>query len=206
MKPLNSSLAVGIPNSETEREIQQAQTTVLTRANMKRKAFKWKKAGKIKVFLVDDDVVLLRALQSVVAGIDHRIEVSTFSSGEECIQNLKEAPVVVILDYYLDSQLSDAMNGIKVLKKIKQISPATNVIMLSAQSNIDVALDTIKYKAYDYVLKNDEAFIRIKNIIQHILEDRKTTENINNEIAIYRTVNIVIITVLILLFLLSRLM
>lgn len=205
MKSLLAIQTTKIPNSETERELQQAQTATEIQPQGKR-VFRWKNPQKIKVFLVDDDMVFLRALKNVVAGIDDRIEVFTFSTGEECIQNLKQNPAIVILDYYLDSQLYDAMNGIKALKKIKQISPETNVIMLSAQSNIDVALDTIKYKAYDYVLKNDEAFIRIKNIVQHILEDKKTTENINNEIAIYRTVNIVIIAVLVLLFLLSRVM
>lgn len=163
-----------------------------------------KPVKKIKIFLVDDDLVFLSALKNVIAGIDEKIAVTTFATGEECIENLSAKPSIVILDYYLDSQLYNAMNGISVLKKIKQLNPDTHVIMLSAQSNIDVALDTVKYKAYDYVLKSDEAFIRIKNIVQHILLDIKTTEDIDNEISTYRIVNILIIVVLIVLFLLSR--
>lgn len=158
--------------------------------------------NKIVVFLVDDDPIFSKALSQVLSDINSHqpIEIKIFSTGEECISSLGFNPLIIILDYYLDSKYYDAMNGIKVLKKIKQTKPETKVIILSGQSNVDVALDTIKYKAYDYVSKNENAFMKIRNIVEHIVGDIRTRKSIKNENKMYMSVNMVIITLLILFF------
>src|SRR5690606_4060164 len=61
-------------------------------------------------------------------------------------------------------------NGVDILKEMKENYPETQVIMLSGQDKIDVAVDTMKYGAYDYVVKGESAFSRIGNIIKNINE------------------------------------
>jgi DNA-binding NtrC family response regulator len=154
---------------------------------------------------VDDDPVFTKTLAHVMSEIkgNQYAEIKIYNTGEECLSNIHLNPSIVVLDYYLDSNHYDAMNGMKILKKIKQANPKTKVIILSGQTNVDVALDTIKYKAYDYVSKNENAFLRIKNIVENIIGDIQTSKKVINENKKYTTINIGIIAFLILLFLFS---
>jgi|SRR5690242_15488126 len=120
--------------------------------------------NKIKVFLVDDDVVFLKALE---IEFHHHTDftVETFTSGELCLENLSNKPDVIILDYHLDGIDKGAMNGIETLDKIKAINPDIPVVMLSSQDKIDVAVSCMHHKAFDYVVKSETAFLRLqKNI------------------------------------------
>lgn len=128
--------------------------------------------NKIKIFLVDDDVVFLKSLEiEFLENADFVIE--TFATGELCIAGLSGNPDVVILDYNLDGIERDAMNGITTLDKIKSINDDIPVIMLSSQDKIDVAVNCMHHKAFDYVVKSETAFMRIQNIITTIFKYKK---------------------------------
>ncbi len=133
---------------------------------------------KIKLFLVDDDAVFLKALEiEFMQHADFSIE--TFATGEECIAALTYKPDVIILDYLLDGVVDNAMNGIEALDKIKEFDPDIQVVMLSAQDKIDVAINCMHHKAFDYVVKSETAFIRLKKIISTIFRYRKMEKELN---------------------------
>lgn len=119
---------------------------------------------KIKVFLVDDDLLLLKALQ-VEFDLQGKYETKTFTSGEECIRHLDEEPDVIVLDYHLDGLNKDNINGIQTLDKIKVYNEKIAVIILSSQDKIEVAVNCMHHKALDYVVKSETAFLRIHKII-----------------------------------------
>jgi len=55
--------------------------------------------NKIKLFLVDDDVVFLRLLE--IQFLDHGdFEIETYTTGELCVENLSHKPDIIILDWY----------------------------------------------------------------------------------------------------------
>jgi two-component system, OmpR family, response regulator len=54
------------------------------------------------------------------------------------------------------------MNGLEILKRVMQYNSETKVIMLSGQEKMEVAVDSIKHGAYDYIVKNDNVFLRTK--------------------------------------------
>jgi len=122
------------------------------------------KTEKIKVFLVDDDVLFLKSLE--IEFLHHTdFTVETFPTGELCLAALSRKPDVIILDYHLDGIEKTAMNGIEILDKIKAFNPDIPVLMLSSQDKIDVAVSCMHHKALDYVVKSETAFLRIqKNI------------------------------------------
>src|SRR5438105_2451172 len=101
----------------------------------------------------------------------HLIKINTFYTGEECLKYLNTSPDIVILDYYLNDSNESPNNGIDILKKIKKTSPNTNVVMLSAQDKIDVAVNSMKYGAFDYIVKNENAFTRTHNAINNIVRN-----------------------------------
>lgn len=130
------------------------------------------KADKIKLFLVDDDALLLKMLeiQFLEEGI---FTVETFPTGEACLQKLEENPDVIILDYHLDGIDKSAMNGIETLDKIKAFNSDIPVIILSSQDKIEVAIKCMHHNAFDYVVKSETTFIRLKKIITAILYTKK---------------------------------
>ena len=131
-----------------------------------------KKMDKIKLFLVDDDVVFLRALE--IEFEQHgNFDIETYVSGELCIANLNGNPDIIILDYLLDGVDKDSMNGIQTLDLIKTFDENIPVVILSAQDKIEVAVNCMHHKALDYVVKSETAFMRIQKIINNIFRFRK---------------------------------
>lgn len=161
--------------------------------------------NEVTVFLVDDDKFFLGGLYYyLTSSLSPKIKFTTFSTAEECLISMSQKPDIVVLDYMLSTNSSKAMNGLSALKKINQISPETFVIMLSAQDNVDVALDTIDAGAYDYITKSETAFIRLKNNIKNIAQT--ISENIDQERdeVISQRINLFIILFLLLLFIISK--
>ena len=127
---------------------------------------------KIKVFIVDDDDLFLKAL--VIQFRENPIyEVVPFATGELCIEDIHNTPDIVILDYHLNSIEKNAMNGLKTLDIIKKINNDIPVIMVSAQDKIEVAVSCIHHKAFDYVVKSETAFVRLQKIIKAIFKYKK---------------------------------
>ena len=128
--------------------------------------------NKIKIFLVDDDAVFLKLLE--IEFLQHAdFVIETYATGELCIAGLLNEPDVIILDYYLDGIDKNAMNGIETLDKIKVYNPDIPVVMLSSQDKIDVAIECMHHRAFDYVVKSETAFMRLQKIITTIFRYRK---------------------------------
>jgi two-component system OmpR family response regulator len=133
---------------------------------------------KIRLFLVDDDAVFLKSLE--IEFLEHAdFVIETFPKGELCVVNLSHNPDVIILDYHLDGIDKNAMNGMDTLDKIKAINPDIPVIMLSSQDKIDVAINCMHHRAFDYVVKSETAFIRLQKIITSIFSYKKMEKELN---------------------------
>lgn len=129
------------------------------------------------IYLVDDDELYLKTAVHNLSQ-NKGLTIKTFMNGESLLKALSKKPDIVILDYFLDSEKPEAMSGIKVLQEIKQIAPDVEVLMLSGQEDIDVAVNSVKYGAVDYIVKNKSAFIRVQNDIKRIMKGKeKDKEN-----------------------------
>ncbi len=125
--------------------------------------------SKIKIFLVDDDILFLKALE--IEFLQHAdFEVEKFSTGEACIASLQGSPDVIILDYHLNGVEPLAINGLDTLDRIKAIHPDIPVVMLSSQDKIEVAINCMHHRAFDYVVKSETAFLRLQKIITTIFQ------------------------------------
>lgn len=132
----------------------------------------------LKVFLVDDDAVFLKLLEIEL----HKhpgFNTESYKSGELCIKNIWHNPDVVVLDYHLNGVDKNAMNGLDVLHKIKDFNQDIQVIILSQQDTIDIAIKAIQHKAIDYVVKSETSFLRILNIVTTVLNFKKIEKGVN---------------------------
>ncbi len=99
------------------------------------------------VFIVDDEQAISKLLTYWVRD-KWKYDIEVFSNGEDLLRRLNAKPDLVLLDIMLPG-----MDGIEVLKRIKQIDENLPVIMLSAQGSIEVAVDALKFGAFDYFPK-----------------------------------------------------
>lgn len=135
-------------------------------------------AERIKLFLVDDDKVFLKLLEIDFLKVAD-FEIETYPTGELCVANLSHHPDVIILDYHLDGIVKTAMNGMATLDKIKAYNPDIPVVMLSSQDKIDVAINCMHHRAFDYVVKSETAFVRLQKIITTIFRYKKMEKELN---------------------------
>jgi len=120
------------------------------------------------IFIVEDDPAFATLTKNELINLNYS-NLKLFTSGEECIKELKQKPDIVLLDY----ALNNGMNGLDVLKKIVAILPHTTVIMLTAYDKLEIAIDSIKAGAYDYVIKSETAFERIANLIRKTIRQNE---------------------------------
>ena len=134
--------------------------------------------AKVKLFLVDDDAVFLKLL--AIEFLQHAdFDVETYPTGELCVEHLPSSPDVIILDYHLDGIVSHAINGIETLDKIKAYNPDIPVIMLSSQDKIEVAVNCMHHRAFDYVVKSETAFVRLQKTITTIFRYKKMEKELS---------------------------
>lgn len=126
-----------------------------------------KKVNSKKIFIVEDNPTYARALELFIKQSFPDVkEVKTFPVGEIALMELdRRNPSVVIMDYFLDGKFYDAETGIEAIRDIKARRPNVEIILLSSQGEINVAIEaTKKYKCH-YVKKDDHAF---EKVVSHI--------------------------------------
>ena len=122
-----------------------------------------------KILVVDDELSMREFFKLMLDSEGYQAE---------CVQNGREAVSLIQKNFY-DLVITDirmpGMDGIEVLKKVKEISPETVVIMISAYATTETAVTAMKQGAYDYIPKpfNVE---EIKLIIQKALEKKQLRE------------------------------
>jgi DNA-binding NtrC family response regulator len=100
------------------------------------------------VLLVDDEVDFVETFSERLQMRD--LEITKAFSGKEALKVLKKNKTVEVV--VLDVKMPE-MDGIETLAEIKKRFPLVEVIMLSAQSTVETALDGMKKGAFDYLMK-----------------------------------------------------
>ena len=100
------------------------------------------------IMLVDDEAAFVETMTKRLA--TRNIETITALSGEEGLEKLKSNQNldVIILDIKMPG-----IDGMETLKKIKKVSPLTEVIMLTGHASIQLAIDGMKLGAHDFLMK-----------------------------------------------------
>ncbi|MGP8215502.1 MAG: response regulator [Bacteroidia bacterium] len=155
-------------------------------------------SDKIKIFLVDDDVMFTESLKHLLS--EDRAEIKSFTTGEECIKYLDEEPEIIILDYSLNNE----MNGVQVLNRIKHFCPDTKIIMLSGVDNENIINDTLKYGAYDFIAKGEKSVVTISKEVREICEDIESSKELDRQNNRLLAINLTIILLFIIIFILTR--
>ena len=141
-----------------------------------------------KILVIDDEKPTLKMFRLTLMAYGY--EVLTAENGQEGLDVFeRERPRIVLTDIKMPG-----MNGIEVLRRIKQIDPATEVIVITGHGDMDLAIQALNLDATDFINKP---------IQRHILEQalksaqercRMASEHVR-EFELQPTENAVVITV-----------
>jgi len=114
------------------------------------------------IFVVEDNQMYNKLVVSYLK-TNKFTNVESYLTGEEVLKNMNKNPDIIIQDYLLDG-----MTGIDVLIKAKKTNPNVEFIFLSGNDNIDIAINSMKYGAYNYILKDQMALQKLVEKIRKI--------------------------------------
>jgi two-component system, NtrC family, response regulator AtoC len=120
--------------------------------------------AKTTVLVVDDDPTAYRLLREVLAQEGYQVE--TAESGRAALEKAGGTFFDVVLS---DVRMPD-LDGVEVLRALKQLSPETVVIMMTAFGSIETAIESIQEGAYDYIskpFKLDDVKLTVGRALDH---------------------------------------
>lgn len=121
------------------------------------------------VFIVEDNKPYAETLKVFLnAQIPAIKEIKIFPVGETSLMELHRNPELIIIDYFLDSKYYDAETGLEIIKQIRAEKPEVNILVLSAQENLDVVLEAVKKYNCSYVKKDEQAFDKVYEIVSEL--------------------------------------
>jgi two-component system response regulator HydG len=116
------------------------------------------------VLVVDDDPAHREMLKTLVSGWGYAVELA--SDGPEGVDMIKEKPFDIVL---MDMRMIQ-MSGMEALEAIKEYNPSVPVIIMTAYSSVETAVESLKKGAYDYLTKPLD-FEKLKLTLDRIVEN-----------------------------------
>ena len=117
-----------------------------------------------KIFLVDDDPFCRQLMEHAIRELGFG-NIHAFDNGAACLDALIEEPDIIFLD-----QMMGSVSGTDALKAIKRFNPDIYVVLVSGQQQVQVAVDSLKYGAFDYVVKDEQLTERLAKVLGKIGE------------------------------------
>ena len=125
------------------------------------------------IFIVDDEKAISRLLSYWVKD-KWKYEAEVFDNGEDVLKKLHLKPDLILLDIMLPG-----LDGLATLKRIKQYDENLPVIILSAQGSVEVAVEALRFGAYDYFPKPIDTQ-RLEPVIKNAIKQYDLTRELEN--------------------------
>lgn len=128
-----------------------------------------KKLEKPVVLIVDDEMIMRDSLSAWLE--DEGFETITTEWALDALKIIKNRPIdVAIVDIKMP-----VMDGIMLLKKIKEINSELPIIMITAHATVESAIEAMKEGAYDYVMK-PFPLEKLTNLIRRVVEHQRVVQ------------------------------
>lgn len=101
----------------------------------------------IDILVVDDDISHCTILQALLCGWGYNVALA--NSGRQALEQVRERVFDLVL---CDVRMAE-MDGIATLKEIKALNPAIPVLIMTAYSSVETAVEALKTGALDYLIK-----------------------------------------------------
>lgn len=126
---------------------------------------------KLRVLFADDERSLQEVMRTEIPQLGHDVVVCP--DGKSAVKALeKDSFDAAILDLRMPG-----LNGIEVLEQIKQVSPDTDVVIMTGHASIETAIEAVRLGAFDYITKPAK-LAQLETILRKVVE-RKELKNKN---------------------------
>ncbi len=132
--------------------------------------------GRASVLVVDDEPSMRQLLSSVLQGEGY--EVGTAADGNEALSAFGSRE----WDLVIQDLKMPGMNGIELLKRIKEADPGALVVIITAFSSWDSAVEAMRLGAYDYIKKPFDTDM-IRQIVARAIERKNTYKRMQEELS-----------------------
>ncbi len=122
------------------------------------------------VFIVEDSKMDRSMLLDFFISNYPSIQVKSFVNGTDCVKEIivtSISPDIILMDYFLDSEDNNNMDGLEILSKVKEISPRSAIIMHTSIENKRIMELAREKGAFDYVVKGADGFKKLATIIDN---------------------------------------
>lgn len=119
------------------------------------------------IFLIEDSVVYKDLIVGYLKSKKFA-NLNIYKNGDECMKDMHLKPDLIILDYS-----SQGKTGLELMSQIQNEYPEVDFIFLSAQNNVEIAVQIMKIGAADYIIKNERAPHNLVKSIEHIVSSTK---------------------------------
>ena len=145
-----------------------------------------------RIVIIDDDEDIITSARLLLKR--HYRHVNTLSDPSALNQILgSDSPDIILLDMNFRRGVNDGREGLYWLKHIREISPDTQIILMTAYGEVELAVKAIKEGAYDFVLKpwnNEKLIATIQSALRYSKEKQKvrrlesTRKNLEDKLAL----------------------
>jgi two-component system nitrogen regulation response regulator GlnG len=140
------------------------------------------------VWIIDDDQSMRWVLDKTLSNNGYRV--SAFESGSVALASFKrtppgERPSLIITDVRMPG-----INGFELLKQIKNISPQTPIIVMTAYTDLDTTVQAFHEGAFEYLPKPfdiDDALELVARACEPVVENGAETQRLPSEISDWQT-------------------
>ncbi|MFO7878078.1 MAG: sigma-54 dependent transcriptional regulator [Desulfovermiculus sp.] len=130
---------------------------------------------KQQLLIIDDEQDMLEGLQRVLGYEFQDVEVDVCSQSGQALGLLQDKGYDLVL---LDIRMPE-MDGLELLQRIKQLDPWITVIMMTAYGSIELAVQSIKQGAYDFISKPFEMQDLLRLLRKGLERSQLIRENLN---------------------------
>lgn len=128
------------------------------------------------VFVVDDDPHFLQILNTHFSKLElksdtdvtYRFKVRNFATGKSCLDNLKLNPDLILLNYFINKGLPNALTGHETLDLISETNPNQKVLVLN-DIDVDLREAFVENGLRDYIIKDNDALMELNRLVINIL-------------------------------------
>ncbi len=118
------------------------------------------------IFIIEDNEMFAKTItQYIENNFENEFLILWYKIGEIALAQIHLKPDFAIVDYHLNSDKQDALNGLEIAMKMNEKSPNTQYIFLSSQTNIEVAIKIQTLENFTYLIKNKNAFEDLKQLL-----------------------------------------
>ena len=125
-----------------------------------------------RIFVVEDDPWYGKILEYQLSQNPDHV-VTLYTTGKDCVKNLSQKPDLVSIDYSLPD-----IDGVGLLKAIKDYNSNIPVVVISGQEDVNTALTLLKKGASDYFIKDDSTI----ELLHNAVKNAKEKQSLRNEV------------------------